>query len=202
MKLVTAIAFLLAATASASADAPCKVNSPDGELNVRDLTSDGPGKVTDVLKNGYIVTVRDFYLIKGKSWARVLDGKTKSRVIGWVFRDYLSCDFQAGAAIPPVSSNRDRPTTTGAVFLEKCDSQAETDNTFCDGLVTGVFQFLWTLQLADQPLACMVPGMRSGEVVDLAVDYIRRNEKAQDRPAMMGIVEAVVNKYGSKCPKS
>jgi opacity protein-like surface antigen len=95
--LLTAIVFALVAITSAYADAPCMVKSPDGTLNVRDLTSNGPGKVTDVLPNGYVVTVRDFYLLKGKSWARVLDGKTKSRVVGWVFRDYLNCDIDADA---------------------------------------------------------------------------------------------------------
>src|SRR5215469_4807746 len=43
--LLTAIVFALVAITSANADAPCTVNSPDGELNVRDLTPNGPGKV-------------------------------------------------------------------------------------------------------------------------------------------------------------
>jgi hypothetical protein len=56
--LFTAIALLLAVTASASAaDTTCTVNAPDGELNVRELTANGPGKVTDVLKNGYTVWI-------------------------------------------------------------------------------------------------------------------------------------------------
>ena len=48
-----AAAFMLATIASANADTTCAVNSPDGELNVRELTQNGPGKVTDTLKNGY-----------------------------------------------------------------------------------------------------------------------------------------------------
>jgi hypothetical protein len=89
------VAFTLATIASANADTTCAVNSPDGELNVRELTQNGPGKVTDKLKNGYTVTVRDFYLLKGQSWARVVDGKTKTKVVGWVFKDYLNCNIQA-----------------------------------------------------------------------------------------------------------
>jgi hypothetical protein len=96
-----AAAFTLATIASANADTTCAVNSPDGELNVRELTQNGPGKVTDKLKNGYTVTMRDFYLLKGKSWARVVDGKTKTKVVGWVFKDYLNCNIQAVTA-PPV----------------------------------------------------------------------------------------------------
>jgi hypothetical protein len=89
------MAFTLATIASANADTTCAVNSPDGELNVRELTSNGPGKVIDVLKNGYTVTIRDFYLLKGKSWARVVDGKTKTKVVGWIFKDHLNCNIQA-----------------------------------------------------------------------------------------------------------
>jgi hypothetical protein len=91
------VAFTLATIASANADTTCAVNSPDGELNVRELTQNGPGKVTDKLKNGYTVTIRDFYLLKGQSWARVVDGKTKTKVVGWVFKDYLNCNTQTTA---------------------------------------------------------------------------------------------------------
>src|SRR5262245_46335586 len=131
--LLTAIVFALVAITSANADAPCMVNSPDGELNVRDLTPNGPGKITDVLKNGYVVTVRDFYLLKGKSWARVVDGKTKSRVVGWVYRDYLNCDVTADASKSFAASTPVRPMTTAKVLLQKCDSREASDETFCDG---------------------------------------------------------------------
>jgi hypothetical protein len=74
------VAFTLATIASANADTTCAVNSPDGELNVRELTQNGPGKVIGVVKNGYTVTMRDFYFLRGQSWARVVDGKTKTKV--------------------------------------------------------------------------------------------------------------------------
>jgi hypothetical protein len=90
-----ATTFTLATIASANADTTCAVNSPDGELNVRDLTQNGPGRVIGVVKNGYNVTMRDFYFLRGQSWARVLDGKTKTRVVGWVFKDYLNCNGSA-----------------------------------------------------------------------------------------------------------
>jgi hypothetical protein len=107
---LAAVAFTLATIASANADTTCVVNSPDGELNVRELTQNGPGRVTDKLRNGYTVTMRDFYLLKGQSWARVVDGKTKTKVVGWVFKDYLNCNIQATA----------QPTKRGtAVELKK-----------------------------------------------------------------------------------
>jgi len=184
--LLTAIVFALVAITSANADAPCTVNSPDGELNVRDLTPNGPGKVTDVLKNGYVVTVRDFYLLRGKSWARVLDGKTKSRVVGWVFRDYLDCEapFASAPQQPAPRQPTTRPMTTASVLLQKCDSRDAKDETFCDGFVTAVFQTLWTLQEADQPLACMSPNVTSAQVIDLTMDYIRRNANVQNVQAV------------------
>lgn len=100
------MAFTLATIASANADTACVVNSPDGELNVRDLTRNGPGRITDTLKNGYTVTMRDFYFLKGQSWARVVDGKTKTKVVGWVFKDYLDCNTQGSVrSAPPPNIN-------------------------------------------------------------------------------------------------
>jgi hypothetical protein len=92
-----AAAFTLATIASANADTTCVVNSPDGELNVRDLTQNGPGRVIGTVKNGYTVTMRDFYFLRGQSWARVVDGKTKTRVVGWMFKDHLNCNLQAAS---------------------------------------------------------------------------------------------------------
>jgi hypothetical protein len=100
-----AAAFTLATIASANADTTCVVNSPDGELNVRDLTRGGPGGITDKLRNGYTITIRDFYFFKGQSWARVLDGKTRTSVVGWVFKDYLDCDQdQKQVSLPNAST--------------------------------------------------------------------------------------------------
>ena len=104
------VAFTLATIASANADTTCAVNSPDGELNVRELTQNGPGKVIGVVKNGCTVTMRDFYFLRGQSWARVVDGKTKTKVVGWMFKDHLNCNVQATA----------QPTKRGtAVELKK-----------------------------------------------------------------------------------
>jgi hypothetical protein len=105
-----AAVFTLATIASANADTTC--------VDVRELTQNGPGKVTDKLKNGYTVTMRDFYLLKGQSWTRVVDGKTQRRVVGWVFKDYLNCNSQAVAAPSPVTSPA--PTRKGSsVYLKK-----------------------------------------------------------------------------------
>ena len=122
--LLATAAFSLALIASANADTSCVVNSPDGELNVRDVTSNGPGRVNDKLQNGYVITIRDFYLLKGKSWARVLDGKTKSRIVGWVFKDYLDCDGEAShrAAAPA-------PQRYASVYPYICKTTDERGNT-------------------------------------------------------------------------
>jgi hypothetical protein len=113
------VAFTLATIASANADTTCAVNSPDGELNVRELTSNGPGRVIGVVKNGYTVTMRDFYLLKGKSWARVVDGKTQSRIVGWMYKDHLNCNIQATAPVrtaptAPVRKSTDDIKRSGA----------------------------------------------------------------------------------------
>ena len=100
-----AAAFTLATIASANADTTCVVNSPDGELNVRDLTQNGLGRVIGTVKNGHDVTMRDFYFLRGQSWARVVDGKTKTKVVGWMFKDYLNCNNQPVATTPTPKSN-------------------------------------------------------------------------------------------------
>jgi hypothetical protein len=93
------------------ADITCTVNAPDGELNVRELTPNGgPGKIIGVVKNGNTVTMRDFYWFHGKSWARVLDGKTKTKLVGWMFKDYLNCGNQQAAA--------PKPRNTSATYIE------------------------------------------------------------------------------------
>jgi hypothetical protein len=127
-----AAVFTLATIASANADTTCVVNSPDGELNVRDLTQNGPGRVVGVVKNGYTVTMRDFYFLRGQSWARVLDGKTKTRVVGWVFKDYLNCNSQAAA------SNNTKKST--AVELKRSGAwTAYTDVTTRGEKVVGMY---------------------------------------------------------------
>jgi Rap1a immunity proteins len=207
MKTMFAVmAFTLATIVSANADTTCAVNSPDGELNVRELTQDGPGKVIGTVKNGYTVTMRDFYLLKGKSWARVVDGKTQTKVVGWMFKDYLNCNIQAAAPAKPVAvapqQQQQRPTTTGKALQQRCDSSNPVDEQFCDGFVTGLFQWMWIMQEVDQPIACMVPNVKSNEIIDVTVEHIRRSRNAQDVPGAMAVVDAVVNKFGSKCPKS
>jgi len=124
-------AFTLATIASANADTTCAVNSPDGELNVRELTQNGPGKVIGVVKNGYTVTMRDFYFLRGQSWARVVDGKTKTKVVGWMFKDHLNCNVQATA----------QPTKRGtAVELKKSGAwTAFSDTTKKGTKVVGMY---------------------------------------------------------------
>ena len=127
------VAFTLATIASANADTTCAVNSPDGELNVRELTQNGPGRVIGKVKNGDTVTMRDFYLLKGQSWARVVDGKTKTRVVGWMFKDHLNCNIQATA----------QPVKRGtAVELKKSGAWTTFSDTTKKGTkVVGMYTF-------------------------------------------------------------
>jgi hypothetical protein len=141
-----ATAFTLATIASANADTTCAVNSPDGELNVRELTQNGPGKVTDKLQNGYIVTIRDFYLLKGQSWARVVDGKTKTKVVGWVFKDYLNCNIQATASPVQQPQPKPQPKPSSAAIsserlLEDCTASEKFEpwkRTYCYAYIRGL----------------------------------------------------------------
>src|SRR5262249_34600747 len=122
--LLTVTVFLLTVTASANADAPCTVKSPDGELNVREVTEKGPGKVIGTLKNGKVVTIRDFYLIKGKSWARVLDAKTKSQIVGWLYRDHLDCGSASDPSPATTAPNEGgyRPSYPSTALVEECST--------------------------------------------------------------------------------
>lgn len=73
------------------AESICQVTDPTGTpLNVR---SSPNGKVTSTLKNGREVKIIDIsYDPKGRPWAKVMvDQRGKATVLGWVFREFLSC---------------------------------------------------------------------------------------------------------------
>jgi hypothetical protein len=179
------VAFTLATIASANADTTCAVNSPDGELNVRELTQNGPGKVTDTLKNGYTVTIGDFYLLKGKSWARVVDGKTKTKVVGWVFKDYLDCNIQTTTVAPqpqakPQASSHPGAPISGERLLADCTASEKFEpwkKIYClaylrgigDGLIVGS-GICMQEQTSTDLLDVTVPFLRRLSPKDLAKD--------------------------------
>lgn len=66
---------------------PCTVSDPTGTpLNVR---SKANGRVIAKLKNGTLVEIDD--TTAGKKWSRISFSSGKKTVLGWVLRDYLSC---------------------------------------------------------------------------------------------------------------
>lgn len=66
---------------------PCVVSDPTGTpLNVR---SKANGKIIATLKNGSLVAIDDSTATK--KWSRISFTRGKKTVIGWVLREYLSC---------------------------------------------------------------------------------------------------------------
>src|SRR6516162_4213321 len=181
--LLTAIVFALVAITSANADAPCMVNSPDGELNVRELTSNGPGRITDTLQNGYTVTVRDFYLLKGKSWARVVDGKTKTRVVGWVFKDYLNCNIRTTAepaqSYPVTGGNG--TFETGNDWLKLCEGKPNAGiymarcHSYTRGLADGLI--VWASVDPEGAAVCIPDEVTSQQLMEIGINFIANNPK-------------------------
>jgi hypothetical protein len=88
--LITAMALLFCVNLAAAATGDrCKVTDPTGTpLNGRS----GPnGKITGTLANGALVSITEYADdANGKPWVDVADYKTK-KVIGWVFREFVSC---------------------------------------------------------------------------------------------------------------
>jgi uncharacterized protein YgiM (DUF1202 family) len=66
---------------------PCTVSDPTGTpLNVRSRAN---GKIIAKLKNGTLVEIDDS--TAGNKWSRISFRSGRKRIIGWVLRDYLSC---------------------------------------------------------------------------------------------------------------
>ena len=67
---------------------PCTVSDPTGTpLNVRAKPKNG--KILTTAKNGTLVAVDDSTM--GNKWVRISVQKGRREIIGWVLRDYLSC---------------------------------------------------------------------------------------------------------------
>lgn len=82
--------MLVAATAAHAATGDrCKVTDPAGTpLNGRSEPND---KIIGTLANGTLVSITEYKDdANGNAWVNVADYKTK-KVIGWVFREFVSC---------------------------------------------------------------------------------------------------------------
>ena len=66
---------------------PCTVQDPTRTpLNVRAKPN---GKILTTVKNGTLVAIDDS--TAGNKWSRISVKKGRREIIGWVLRDYLSC---------------------------------------------------------------------------------------------------------------
>jgi hypothetical protein len=197
-KLLLAAAISLAALTSAHADITCAVNSPDGELNVRENTTKGPGKIIGAVRNGNTVNVLDVFRFDGKVWARV-SHRTTGKPVGWMYRDYLDCR-QAEPQQPQQPPAR--AATLGKDLVRKCNSDNRDDIWFCDGFLAGVFQMIWTMQETDNPIACMPQTSTSVDLLYVAEEHMRKQPELYDAPAAIAVAVATGKKYGTKCPRS
>ena len=67
---------------------PCTVADPTGTpLNVRAKPRNG--KILTTVKHGTLVAIDDS--TAGNKWSRISVKKGRREIIGWVLRDYLSC---------------------------------------------------------------------------------------------------------------
>jgi hypothetical protein len=195
--------------APALADGTCIVNAPDGELNIRDVTSKGPGKVIDVLKNGYTITVRDTFLIEGKVWARVLDGKTKSKVVGWIYRDYLNCNVAQDAAPKPTApaSEPQVKYTDGYALIKECsivtpkNVDEKLDLVRCRGYIRGAADtlILWQHLQPDTMPTCVPSEVRGDAMADVVLKYL--HEHPEDRHLGGSVIVAYAAAATWPCPK-
>jgi hypothetical protein len=199
--LLTAAALSIAALTSAHADLMCLVNSPDGELNVRENTKGGPGRVIGVVKNGNEVHVLDIFRFEVNVWARVAHKKT-GQPVGWMYRDYLDCRQTARPQQPQQQTEPTRGPTLGKDLARKCNSKSREEIMFCDGFLAATYQMIYGLKESAEHLACIPQGASSVDVWYIAEIHMRRNPETYEWPAAMVLSIAAAKQYGTHCPKS
>jgi hypothetical protein len=87
--LIAAIAFLFCVNLAARHRGPLQGDRPDRHAAQR--AQRPHGKITGTLANGALVSITEYADdANGKPWVDVADYKTK-KVIGWVFREFVSC---------------------------------------------------------------------------------------------------------------
>jgi hypothetical protein len=88
--LLTVLTFALAVDAK-SQTARCKVTDPTGTpLNVRASPN---GRILRKIKNNTVVYVEQYSTdSKGRPWAQIsLPTSNGRKILGWVFREFISC---------------------------------------------------------------------------------------------------------------
>ena len=93
LALVFFCIFFVGWVADALAQERCLVADPTGTpLNVRTVPD---GKIVNTLRNGFTVNIIQTATSGGRAWVYVR--RADSNVpLGWVFRDYLNCEREAG----------------------------------------------------------------------------------------------------------
>lgn len=87
---IVVVLFLFAGDAAAQSQR-CKVTDPTGTpLNVRASPN---GRILRTIRNNTVVYVEEYSSDRnGKPWARIsIPSKNGRRVLGWVFREFISC---------------------------------------------------------------------------------------------------------------
>jgi opacity protein-like surface antigen len=187
--------LLISLAMPALADVSCTVNAPDGELNVRDMTASGPGKVIGVLKNGYPVTARDTFYFKGQAWTRLLDGKTKSRGVGFVFRDYLNCNV---AQTKPADSPQ--PSTAGIDGNKLTQLCTGEDSAYCAAYVRAAADTIrfWQYVQPDVMTACIPVQADAKQIVDVVMKYLRDSPQDRHNAGAVIVAMAAMNAWPCK----
>jgi hypothetical protein len=203
MKTLLAVAALsIAMLMPAKADITCVVNAPDGELNLRENTTRGPGKVIGIVKNGQSISVLEVFRFDGKPWARVAVVGTNTS-IGWMHRDYLNCQQASRSQQPPQQTEPSRGPTLGKDLARRCNSKSREEIMFCDGFIAAVYQMTYALkESSEASLACIPERASSVDMWNIAEIFMRRNPESYEWPAAMVITVAAAKQYGTRCPKS
>jgi clan AA aspartic protease (TIGR02281 family) len=100
------------------AQAHCLVADPSvTPLNVRTETN---GRIVGTLENGVPVRIRSFATNNGRAWARV-SAANDPAPLGWVFRDYLTCEYAVSSKpIPGYAFAYRDEAAHSASHLEDC----------------------------------------------------------------------------------
>jgi hypothetical protein len=142
----------------------------------------------------------------GACGARVVDGKTKTRVVGWVFKDYLNCNIQATAQTPQQQPTY--PTGGGGTFetgndwLKLCGGKSNDRSLYVArcyayprGLADGLS--LWAYVDPEGAQACIPNEVTSEQLLEIGVNFIANNPK--DRHNGSGLLLAGAFRQAYPC---
>jgi hypothetical protein len=161
----------------------------------RTQRASGPGKVIGTLKNGYTVTARDTFYFKGQAWTRLLDGKTKSRGVGFVFRDYLNCNV--AQTKPDVAQTKPTDPIDGNRLIQLCTSD---DLGYCAAYVRGAADVVrfWQYVQPDVMTGCIPAQADAKQIIDVVLKFIRESPQDRHNAGAVIIAMAAVNAWPCK----